>query len=66
MKLTPAAVLSLLAAILLPMLQQEFMNACPHMATGLVRLAARLIPPAHRTRYLEEWLAQLDEREGCG
>jgi hypothetical protein len=64
MKLTPAAALSLLGAILLPMVQQEFMNACPHMARGLVRLAARLIPPAHRARYRQEWLAELDELEG--
>jgi hypothetical protein len=40
MKQTPAAVLSLVGAILLPMLQQEFMNACPRMAWRLVRLAA--------------------------
>jgi cellulose synthase/poly-beta-1,6-N-acetylglucosamine synthase-like glycosyltransferase len=60
----PAALLSLFAIILLPMLQQEFMNACPRMARGLVRVAARLIPPAHRGRYLDEWLAELDELEG--
>src|SRR6266498_3022405 len=46
-----------------PMLQSEFMNACPRLARGLVRLAAQLIPPRHRARYLEEWLAELDELE---
>jgi hypothetical protein len=64
MKLTLAAVVSLLGAILLPMVQQEFMNACPRMARRLVRLAARVIPPAHRARYREEWLAELEELEG--
>jgi hypothetical protein len=64
MKWTLAAAVSLLGAILLPMVQQEFMNACPRMARGLVRLAARLIPPAHRARYREEWLVELDELEG--
>jgi hypothetical protein len=64
MKLTFAAVVSLAGAILLPMVQQEFMNACPRLARVLVRLAARLLPPAHRARYRQEWLAELDQLEG--
>jgi GT2 family glycosyltransferase len=60
----PAALLSLLAVILLPMLQQEFMNACPRLSRGLLRLASRAIPATHRARYLEEWLAELEELEG--
>jgi len=60
----PAVLLWLFLAVALPMLLQEFMNACPRLARGLVRLASSLIPPAHRDRYLEEWLAELDELEG--
>ena len=63
MKLTFAAMVSLAGAILLPMVQQELMNACPCMARRLVRLAARLLPPAHRARYRQEWLAELEELE---
>jgi len=60
----PAVLLWLLLAVVLPVLLQEFMNACPRLAIALVRLASHLIPPAHRHRYLEEWLAELDELEG--
>lgn len=35
--------------------------ACRLAADGIIHLAARRVPSAHRVRYRQEWLAELDE-----
>jgi hypothetical protein len=56
--------LALVAALLVSLLQQELFDWCFWLAKRLVRRAARSLPEAHRRRYEEEWLAELDEFRG--
>jgi hypothetical protein len=51
--------LAVAVALLLPLLQQDAFEWCYWLAERLVRRAARRLPPAHRHRYAEEWLAEL-------
>jgi hypothetical protein len=48
----------------LPLLLSEFTDWCPWLAARLVGRAARLLPAPDRTRYQEEWLAELHEVPG--
>jgi hypothetical protein len=41
------------------LVQQEVLGWIPHLSLGLLRLAVRQLPPAHRDRWLEEWEAEL-------
>ena len=39
-------------------------SGCPKYARRLIKRAAGRLPPFERNRYEEEWLADLEEREG--
>jgi hypothetical protein len=54
----------LVAAVVLPLLVDEFKAWCPTLAAQLVRLAARVLPAKQRQRWTEEWLAELDQIPG--
>jgi hypothetical protein len=56
--------LAVVGALLVSVLQQELFDWCFWLAKRLVRRAARSLPEAHRQRYEEEWLAELDELRG--
>jgi hypothetical protein len=49
-----------LASIVLPLLITEFTELGPWLAERLVRRSVRMLPPEHRDRYTDEWLAELD------
>jgi len=51
-------------AVVVPMLASEFTEWCPWLSKRLIRLAIRRLPNAHRSRYEEEWLAELEEVPG--
>jgi hypothetical protein len=55
---------ALAGALLFALLQQDLFEWCYWLAERLVRGAARRLPPAHRRRYREEWLAELGELRG--
>jgi Bacterial sugar transferase len=46
-------------AVVHGLLTDEARGWLPHLARAVVRAAARRLPPAHRQRYEEEWLAEL-------
>ena len=50
--------------VLLLELPPEFTDWLPWLAARLIRAAARTLPPAVRTRYTGEWLAELDAVPG--
>ena len=53
----------LFGTFVVPVLQALFTDEArgwlPHLARAVVRRAARRLPPAHRERYEDEWLAEL-------
>jgi lipopolysaccharide/colanic/teichoic acid biosynthesis glycosyltransferase len=51
-------------AILIPMLVTELTAWLPWFASRMISAAARLMPPAYRARYVEEWQAELDALPG--
>ncbi len=50
--------------VLVPMLVNEFTDWLPWFAARLVRAATHTLPSAARSRYAEEWLAELDAVPG--
>jgi NitT/TauT family transport system permease protein len=50
----------LLWSLIVSLLQQELWAWCPVLARALVRLALRFVPVEGRTRYEQEWLAELE------
>jgi lipopolysaccharide/colanic/teichoic acid biosynthesis glycosyltransferase len=57
-------VLSVLGAVLLNLLADEVVDWCPWLTERLLRRAARVLPEAHRDRYQEEWLAEVEALPG--
>jgi hypothetical protein len=53
-----------LASIMLPLLVTEFTELGPWLAERLVRWSVRMLPPEHRDRYVDEWLAELESVPG--
>ena len=49
----------ILSAVILPVLLAEFTEIAPWLADKLVRIAATALPLEQRSRYEEEWLAEL-------
>jgi NitT/TauT family transport system permease protein len=64
MKRLWTVIVALGGSVIIGLLQQEAWGWCASLAKGLVRVAARLVPPGHRDRYREEWLAELEELQG--
>jgi GT2 family glycosyltransferase len=56
--------LNLLFLLLLPLLQQEFLDWCPWIAKRFIACAVRFLPLEQRARYRHEWLAELAVFDG--
>jgi hypothetical protein len=50
----------LVVTILTALVTDDVKGWLPHIARGMTRSAARRLPPDHRERYKEEWLAELE------
>jgi DNA-binding CsgD family transcriptional regulator len=59
-----SAILVIVGSVALNFLSSELLDFAPKLAERLVRLAAAALPPQLRSRYLEEWLAHLDDTPG--
>jgi hypothetical protein len=55
--------LFLLNALFMPLVVEFVKERAPKLALGMIRVAVRLLPRAHRDRYREEWTSELDEME---
>jgi hypothetical protein len=53
-----------LVTVLLPLLLSEFTDLSPWMAKALISRAARRIPEQERPRWEEEWLGELESKQG--
>ena len=53
-----------LAAVAAHFIAHDAYSRCPKYARRLVERAVRQLPPFERERYGEEWLADVEEREG--
>jgi hypothetical protein len=47
------------AAVIIPLLVNEFADLCPWLAERLIRGAVRLLPKEHQERYRQEWHAEI-------
>src|SRR5437016_1319936 len=68
MELVTVAILgvgSVLGAVLVHLIAGDVHAWLPHLASRLVRRAARMVPEVDQERYREEWLAHLDECVGA-
>jgi hypothetical protein len=54
------AIAWVLVSVVLPLLITEFTELGPWLAERLVRRSVRMLPPEHRDRHADEWLAELD------
>lgn len=54
----------LVTAVIVPMLVSEFTDWLPWFAARLIGATVRTLPYAVRSRYAEEWLAELDDVPG--
>lgn len=54
---------TVLIALLMPLIVELVKERSPVLALRAIRLAVRPLPRAHRDRYREEWIAELDEME---
>jgi hypothetical protein len=60
-----AAVGAFIGTIAAHFIAHDAYSRCPRYARRLVKWAARQLPPFERERYEEEWLADLEERDGA-
>jgi hypothetical protein len=58
------ALMWLLSVIVVPLLLAEFTDVSPWLAEKLVRRAARRLPEPERSRWQEEWAAELGSKPG--
>ena len=59
-----AAIGAFLGTVASHFIAHDAYSSCPKYARRLIERAARRLPPFERTRYEEEWLADVEEREG--
>jgi len=59
-----AAIGAFLGTVAAHFVAHDAYSNCPRYARRLIERAARRLPPFERARYEEEWLADLEEREG--
>src|SRR5262249_52435152 len=64
LKLVATAIISGLSGFAGHVVAHDFCVAAPRICKQIVAAAVRLLPKRDRDRFYEEWMADLDEREG--